>query len=430
MLQDYTGPMDVESIFSNVNGVEIGDGGNIQNMIVNFALAVSYAASNDSVRGRVIPITIASSGDPFERLPTAIAEKVRPLCNVFKLDIPDRFAIQVPYEDGGQRGTLAITSEPMRTNDALQQLLTTNPEFTAAFKRANCFVSADPIYDHLRPPYKSPPFATVINATTAFRSLVAAESFGRTVLLPMNHGEAGDVCKLLLQRGEERELGEIERPPFPSPLTTSGDAIDEDALRLLDESVHKLISYIPIRHPSIACPVSFGAEGGLVIGADHDMLACFTSTPSDGGEKALINEYGESSEVDWDVDFEVGAGDAVATIVALFNAVHPCLFIERHMEGRESRDRLLGELTSTVFVNVLARIAGNFLVRTHRTHWSSISGNKFPQLLDDVAKESLIVARTIVKMLHAPALGEVKKWGIKVVVWRPGRIAYPEPLML
>src|SRR5207302_159836 len=120
-----------------------------------------------------------------------------------------------------------------------------------------------------------------------------------------------------------------------------------------------------------------------------------------------------AAEVNWDFDYEVGAGDAVATIVTLFNAVHPRLFLNRHMEGREPKDRALGELTSTIFVNVLGRIAGNFLLRTNRTHWSSIGSKAFPRMLDEVAKESLVVARTMVKVLHAPALGEVKKWGIK-----------------
>ena len=41
------------------------------------------------------------------------------------------------------------------------------------------------------------------------------------------------------------------------------------------------------------------------------MLACFTSTPSEAGEKALINEHGDSAEVDWEFDHDVGAGDSV-----------------------------------------------------------------------------------------------------------------------
>src|SRR5207244_2161144 len=151
-------------------------------------------------------------------------------------------------------------------------------------------------------------------------------------------------------RGLEAELEDVETPPFESPVNTRGDGIDIDALRMLDESIHKFTSYIPIRHPSIACPISFGRDGGLVIGAETDVLACFTSTPSEAGERALIADYGDPDEINLESPYEVGAGDAVATIVALFNAVHPRLFIKPHMAGRQLADRLLGELASTVFV--------------------------------------------------------------------------------
>jgi hypothetical protein len=427
MLKDYAGPLEVETIFSNVEGVEIGDGGNIQNMIVNLALALHYA-TRDPDKGPPITISVASSSDPFARLPPDLADQLRRVCNVFTLDIPDRFAIQVPYEGEGHRGILAITSEPKRTNDALGPLLRNDDAFRAIFKEANCYVSADPIYEHLRRPYKDPPFTVVINATTAFRSLVASESFGRTVLLPMNQGEAGDVSKLLLQRGLEEELEKIERPPFPSPLNTRGDAIDIEALRVLDESVHKFTSYIPIRHPSFACPISFGASGGLIIGAEHDVLACFTSTPSEAGENILVDDYGDAAEVRSELEV-VGAGDAVATIMTLFNVLDPRLFVLPHLEGRELKDRSLSELAGTIFVCALGRIVGSFLLRTRRTHWSTIRGEKFLALLDDVAKESLVAARQMLKALHAPAIAEIKKWGIKTVVWRPGRIAYPESML-
>lgn len=429
-INDYAGPMDMEAIFSSVDGVQIDDGGNVQNMIVNAVIAAKCAHLQESLTKRksALRITIASSSDPFSRLAPEAAETLRKECDVFILDIPDRFAIQVPWEEDERRGTLAISSEPRRTGDALQTLIGRDRKFKKAFERANCFVSSDPIYNELGL-HAKPPYTYIVNASTAFRSLVAADSYSRTVVLPMNNEEAGDVCKLLLQRGLEEELDKVERPPFNSPLTTSGEEIDHEALRELDRSVDMLATYIPFHRNrdrmSFACPISFGADGGLLVGVGRETMVCFTSTPLVEKEDALLDEFGDATRMSLDRRYEVGAGDSVATIITLFNAIDPIVFIAGHLSGRENDDSLLGELASTIFVSVLGRIAGNFLTRTNLTHWANINEDAFPRLIDEVAQESLTMARKMVRKLHAPVIGEIARWGINVVMWKPGRVAYP-----
>ena len=53
-----------------------------------------------------------------------------------------------------------------------------------------------------------------------------------------------------------------------------------------------------------------------------------------------------------------------------------------------------------------------------------LSAPAFSRLLEDVATETLHLARSMVKKVHGPVLGELKKWGIKVVVWKPTAINY------
>jgi hypothetical protein len=370
-------------------------------------------------------VTVASSSDPFQSLPADLAASLHQLIDVYRLDIPDRLANHVPYDADGQTGTLVIASEPSRTNGTLAKLLTEEAGFAAAFRKATCFVSADPIYDQL-PGSATPPYRTVVNASTAFRSLTAAESYNRAVLLPMNNGEASDVCKLLLQRGLEEELENIERPPFPSPLTTSGEAIDPAGLKDLDRSIDLFTRYIPLCRPGFTCPISFGEQAGLIVGAGHETHACFTSTPSPQGERAIIEAFGDPARVLWDRTYEVGAGDAVATVITLFNAFRPQTFLAAQMKEREKENWQLSELAATVFVGLLGRLAGAFLVRTQDTYWSNIRPEVFPALLDEATVTALDIARCMVKRLQAPAIGEATRWGIKVVVWRPGSVAYPD----
>ncbi len=419
-LQDYRGPMDVESLFSSVKGARVDDGGNIQNMIVNMALAL---VDCEEFRGK-IHLTVASSSDPFARMPESVAARLRDVCKVYHLPLPDRICIHAPWERDGHSGTLAIASEPERTDRALEKLLETEPAFAKAFARATCFVSSDCIHRQLETA-ATPPYVELVNASTAFRSLVAAESYSRTVLLPMNNGEASDVCKLLLQRGLEVELEKIERPAFPPPLTTSGDEIDWEALQQLDESIDRFVSYIPLRNHSYTCPITFGADGGLLIGSGQNQIACFVSTPSLEGEKRLVEEFGNSDQIDWGRVHEVGAGDAAAVPIAFFNTIDPRVIIKPYLEGREPRNAELSDFASTLFVNLVARIAGAFLVRTVDTHWSNVRSGGFHSILIEAAREAVSVARGNVKRLSHPVLCEVKRWGMKVVVWRPGKVAFP-----
>ena len=426
---DGNGDMDLISVFSKVKGVQIRDGGNIQNAIVNMVIASMYLGLANLLRSRnsSLRITVASSSDPFVSFPPAVANAMRKFCDIHILDIPDRIALHLPFKHQEHSGTLAIASQPLRTNEAVQKLIAKDERFKVAFRRATCFISADPIFDQLSA-CANPGYVYIINASTAFRSLVATESFDRAVILPMNNGEAGDVCWLLLQRGLEEELNRTARPPFESPINSSGSEIDMDALRQLDESLDILRKYNPphrcIGRPSFTCPITFGPDGGLVISASHQDIACFTSTPEK--EDVLLNEFGDPAKLAWDRIYEVGAGDSVATIIALFNAIDPLIFIEKHMRGREPQDRQLTQLAGAIFVSSLGRIVGNFLVRTTHTNWSNINKTAFFRLLDEVARESLHLARLLVKKLHTPVLGQLKKWGIRVLAWKPGEVAYPE----
>jgi hypothetical protein len=101
----YDGPLEVESVFASAPGARLDSGGNVQNMIVNLALAVHYAS--DPAEGRRMQITIASSSDPFDGMPDELATCLREKCEIFRLDIPDRLAIHFPWEEEGQTGTLA-----------------------------------------------------------------------------------------------------------------------------------------------------------------------------------------------------------------------------------------------------------------------------------------------------------------------------------
>jgi len=162
----------------------------------------------------------------------------------------------------------------------------------------------------------------------------------------------------------------------------------------------------------------------VIGGAGQREIACFTSTP----EKSdlLFQEFGQMTLINRERIYEMGAGDAVAAIIILFNEIEPRIFIEPYLEGREPENRQLIELASIIFVSSLGRIVGNFLVHTQQTNWSNIKHGLFHQLFEAVAQESLVVARTMVNRLHSPVNGEIKRWGIKVVAWRPGQVAYPE----
>lgn len=412
-IETLRGTKDAANVFAQVPGVEIDNGGNIQNMAVNLALLLLSPVFRDFIQKNAngLRLSIVSTSDPFIGFPKELEEAIDSFCTVYQMNLPDRIAYHLPYDDpDGQSGTFIISSAPLRTNDALRDLIEHNPELRNDIKNPTCFVASDPIDDVISS-YVRPPYAYIINASTAFRGLVATTSFGHDVVLPMNNGEAADVCRLLLQRGQDLELDEILRPPFESPFTTAGDEIDLEFLRQLDESLNTLTIYNPLhrnlRRQAFTCPITFGADGGLVVGTGQLNFACYTTTPYK--ENVILQKYGHEKEIEWNKIFEAGAGDSVATIIALFNTITPHIFLEPHLKGRESKDQVLKDLAATIFVSCLGRIAGTFLVHNKKTIWSNIRSDKFYELFDDAAVHALLIARKMVRRIHTPFLAEIKE---------------------
>lgn len=431
-LKGYTGGNGVEEVFAQANGVLIDDGGNIQNGALNTLIAIHNAGLRKllQARGSDIKITIASSSDPFQRVDSNFSHEMRELADVHIMDVPDRFAIQVPWKEGPSDGTLAFTSSPKKTGDALAKLAEESEKFRASFKSATTILSSDPIWDQVTQ-LGTPPNTYMVNASSAFRSLVASVSYGRTVVLPMNNGEAADVNRLLTQQKYNEELDKIERPSFPTPLKPNGIDIDIDSVKQLDESLRIFRSYIPfVRHTdriAFASPITFGADGGILVGTGEEDIVCFTTVPHPEKEERLLEEFGDSSQIDMDRRYEVGAGDAAATIFTLFESIDPLIFIEPFAEDREKTDQLLLDLASTIYVNVLARIAGNFLTRTQKTNWVNIAPDKFRPLFEEAAKESLEVARnTKARFQQGPVSHSLDRWGIQVLTWKLGKVSSQE----
>ena len=87
-------------------------------------------------------------------------------------------------------------------------------------------------------------------------------------------GEASQVCKLLLQRGQGTDLSRpTETPRFPSPFSLVESEVNRDAFEILDQTLDKFTRYNLLhRAPNgmaFVCPISFGAEGGLIVGIDN-----------------------------------------------------------------------------------------------------------------------------------------------------------------
>ncbi|MFA6038891.1 MAG: hypothetical protein WCV62_05155 [Candidatus Peribacteraceae bacterium] len=427
-LEGYEGPMDIESIFSRVEGARIDDGGNVQNQVVDMALVVAFSNIQqllDDVHKRLV-LTVASSGDPFDKLPLHLKNRVKGVVDVHTLDLPGRVAVQVPWVDGAEHGTLGITSEARESKAAVEKLIQECDEFRKAFHVATCFATTDSLFEQLEK-FAEPDYCYIINASTAFRTRVAEQSYKRAVLLPMNEGEAADVCRVLLLRATDEEQ---ERPPFPSPFKPNGYEVDTEALRQLDVSLDVFRTYLPfdrqIKRGSFAAPISFGPKGGLIVGVGHEDLACFTTIPNPDGETRILKDYCEPSDVVMGREFEMGAGDAVASMVTLFQAIDPQLYIKPFMEEGEGNNRQFINLVSTIFLSVLSRIVGNLAVRNRQTNLSNVRPDAFTSIFEDVAQESITLARTQSNMMGEKHVsGTIPRWGISALSWRVGQIAYP-----
>ncbi len=425
-LVNYNGSMDIQSIFRAVQNTAVSDGGNVQNMAMDIALMASglKCAYPALFNPSVFQVTLASTSDPFEKMPPEFGARLAEFIHWHRIDMPDRFAIQLPCNKGKQN-RMSITSEPARSPRALQKLIESDPAFAEAFRNMSCIVTADPIFLELAR-YAQPPYACIINSSTAFRPLVAAEAYGRTVILCQNKKEAQDVLRLLMVRLTQKELGDTEGLPFTSPVNSTGDGIDGAHLAALDNALYQFKKANPVyEHPeslSFDYPITFDADGGLIIGAGKSHFAVFTTILSEVGERSLLDEFADPATTMRDRKNEVGAGDVVASCVALWNTVDPSEIVKSKMRGDQSRFAELVELSGTIFVSVLSRVLGNLLVRTQETHLSNISPEKFAALADAVAAEAVRLADRTWKDLHKPAFGVIDRWGIKAVIWHPGQV--------
>lgn len=419
--------VDIDSlpdVMSAVRGIRIDDGGNINNMLINLIHAIRSLAGHNAMRSIDVQITMACSSDPFARFNRREANAYKRSCDFYQLNMDDRYAVQVPWENAVSNGHLTIASEPSRTVEPLIEALEVDDALRSRFESANCFITADPIYEALQQYKPSPPYTNVINASTAFRALVASESYKRSVLLPMNDGEAEDVSKLILHRAHEQELKEVRNVPFYSPVSPDGERIDFEALCLLDQSIVLLEQYIPPTPGSFTCPITFGAEGGLIVGAGAESIACFSTVPNRLGEKRMLAQFLTKKQI-CPTKEEVGAGDAVATLVSIFNTISPRLFTAQFFKGQEEEKRFLCEIADAVFVSLLCRLAGNVLIRTKRTNWGHLSKAAMVSMVDAAAKEAVSIARGAARRMHDPVLAECERWGIKIVAWKLGQVNRP-----
>jgi hypothetical protein len=207
--------------------------------------------------------------------------------------------------------------------------------------------------------------------------------------------------------------------------------VDADRLHQLDQSLWRLATYNPpyrrYQRQTFNYPVTFGEEGGLVAGTTglEAPLVCFTSTPEEAKAMGLVESCAPGSSGPGE-KHEMGAGDAAATVVTLFNVVDPASLIAPCLLGREVQNRGFRELAATVFVSVMSRMAGLFVVKTKRCVWSNIRRDRFPALLEAVARESVAVARTLSSAPSGGArVGEIAEWGVRVLIWRLGSVCNP-----
>lgn len=411
---------------SSVRGVAVHDGGNVQNMIVNVAIV----GACDAIRQKM-HMTVFSSSDPFANLRGEWGDRIEQKRAAGEYvveqlpDVPDRRSLHLPWHDGDDGGTFLLSTPPRRVNEALDRLLRERPDLREAFRYARCYVAAEPLFGELRHYEAEPPYAYVLNPSSAFRGLSATRAYGTNVVLPMNHKEAADVLALLEQRGRNRELHTIERANFPPPLTEEGQ-VDVEALATLDASLLQLSTYnsafaLPKR-VAFTYPITMGKRGGVIVGTNgnqHPPIACFTTTPSPEGSKYLTDVFGDPGKM-IKGEHDVGPGDSAASVVALLNAIDPAEFVAPHLAAHEEKNHKLRDIACTVFAGLFSRIAGAFLVRTKESHWANIAPRTFATLLEGIAGEAVAVAREATPKFNGPVLAKRSPWDMHVLLWKLG----------
>lgn len=415
--------MELHEIIKNCNGVECDDGGNAQNMAINACLAGMSA-----LEGK-LKISVFSSSDPLKRIPANLRAGMEKILTYYPLEgIEDRRSMQFPWVSNGQKGDFGLNSDPVDTALTLKDTIFRSA-LGKAFTDVDCFIAADSAFLECKRLGTIGHYSVVVNSATKWRSTVASLVNGSDVILPMNKAEAADVARIVVHKGAEKEMNEI-KSVFPSPLKPNGNEIDPENLSLLDDSLWK---YSNFNHPhsrsdgrtSFNYPITFDHEGGLVVGTlDRNSIGVFTSTIEVGSqqERLLMDEYGVATEMRMDEINTVGAGDAAATVVTLFNAVDPDEFFKMHYEGREKSNANLRHVAQTIFVSALSRIVGSFVLHTSKCNWSNANLEKFHELFSEVAKDSLDLARSAVNQPSQPRMSELSRFGIKVVTWGVGTV--------
>jgi hypothetical protein len=120
--------------------------------------------------------------------------------------------------------------------------------------------------------------------------------------------------------------------------------------------------------------------------------------------------------------YEAGAGDAVAAVNTLFNTVSPGPIVDTLFEGNERDHAELKQVAMVVFVSTLGRLVGNILVRSPKTNLTGVNIDTIRRIVSDVAREAVIVARRVVKLLPMATYEVIEKWGIRLVLWTPRQL--------
>jgi hypothetical protein len=427
-MQEVTSMSLEDLLMKHCSDVTVDDGGNAQNMAIDMCLTAVSALEKQKIK-----MLVATSSNPLKRLPDSVRDKIQHLVTFAQLpDVPDRIAIQLPWQnDTGKPGTFGLNTEPLDISASLRTLLKEREDLALAVRKAVCFVSSDLAFEVLREHGQPGRYINHVNSSTKWRSTVAARAYGTDLILPMNHKEAADVVHVIKHVGSEEELHNVKRVAFPNPLKTNGNEVDIDSLTKLDDLLLQFSRYNQqhLRNSLVAFnyPITFEEHGGLLVGSrNRHSIVAYTSTPDDDASKRLLDQYGDPAEMN-NGDIEtMGAGDAAAAMVAIFNTIDPQEFIVPHLEGREITNSLLHQYAQTIFLSALCRIVGTFLIRTKRTHFSNIRLDTFRDLFKETAKSSLEAARQTVNNPQAHSLKDLKGLGIKVVTWELGSIANPD----